>query len=1162
MEIQFSIPITGGRSNSSAPSSSGTDTERSANATASRAGTHRFALETRARHTRRSSSRARTGCATCKKRHVKCDETKPACLNCLKWRGSCDGYGDAAATPAECTTEPRPRSTASRSKATANSATKSRATSKIKVTTGSTAVVKARPPTIPEEPAINTICFTSSEQRSYFDEWSALSVGFLSGGLGDSRLWTTTMPQLTLQEPSLRYAAMAVGALRKASNVEFEASSPGNELAGHNKHYLNAIVYYCEALQLQAKARPTKEGLRTAMLASLLFICFEAQRGNMPAALKHITHGFSMLNELAACTDKAPGLVRIAPAPPALVQEILDCYKPLELQSRSFMGSYKKFFFPPKPPAVAANQAPPSQTASPRSVSSPQSQPGTPWANAPSSQHNPVGLPSPQSQASPQAMSDQQTPPRAPPQRPPGIAPFTKHSPYFRPKQTNIRVIEDMPAVFSSLDEAHGYWTLLQRQLVQYIPLLTTTTAQLALTKVKDMKELEMKLDSVRQNPRISKFLEESRHWLQRWSTSFSPLLQTAQDNRQNDEQSYLQAINFHIEFLILYIYTAMPRYSGVETAKDLTPQYRELNAIAETLIASRPNCGFAMDSGWTWPLFVSAFGCRDPEVKQDAIRILGKYPIRNALRDSRVFRAIALKNLEVETMNAMEGDEDEQWLRLRRRELVFEDLGMNIIFRCAELAAHLSPTLHSIITDYLNIIVSINIADSASWLATDSNPANDRLHARTAPLSFAVPPLSDHRRPTGETENMDPSLKRDVPASAANSTTLPSATTNERQKKPSLGRILSLPPKWLSTYEEFITKNAGQVSQIESALRSLTYIIPGRFRDAEIASESIHSGVQLLSLYHDSLLQKAIARLPMASMPSAHARYTRYWTQRSGAYRRIAMFLQMIIYTEMLWEMTAKRRGGEKSRWKVVVILEALKAFCRLLLLRITRSRPLVTPVLPEREPIPEDAAADEEEEIAYRSESELMDDVSVNGSASGSSRDMKPAHEREWTMPRTGMSLPSLPEGGDISSYLLGRVLTADDIKPATKLLNQLQGSGQGAEILQILSPLIYASAMAYNIRRGGDKKNWTPWLIGFAVEYAARQLRDRGLRTTSLEREEWSKRGWAMGWWAMRGAAYENITKGVVGGVTKRMPSFIGGILEDYEYLWENYYFSTSA
>jgi peroxin-16 len=72
----------------------------------------------------------------------------------------------------------------------------------------------------------------------------------------------------------------------------------------------------------------------------------------------------------------------------------------------------------------------------------------------------------------------------------------------------------------------------------------------------------------------------------------------------------------------------------------------------------------------------------------------------------------------------------------------------------------------------------------------------------------------------------------------------------------------------------------------------------------------------------------------------------------------------------------------------------------------------------------------------------------------------------------------------------------------------------------------------------------------------------LRDRSLRTTSLERDEWNKRGWAMTWWIMRGAFYQKVTKGVVGGVTKRMPGFIAGILEDYEYLWENYYFSTSA
>ncbi|KAJ3466721.1 hypothetical protein MRS44_004285 [Fusarium solani] len=634
------------------------------------------------------------------KRHVKCDETKPSCLNCMKWRGYCDGYTEnppasSSSTSPTTTSAPseqssRPTTAATyRSTSTVNSSSTvssssslgsrtsfsssstSIATSDIKVTTGSTAVVRPRTPPILEEPAVNTVCFANSDQRAYFDEWSNLTINFLSGGLGNSRLWTITMPQLTLQEPTLRYAAMAVGALRKASNVEFEASSPNDDLMSDNKHYLNAIIYYCEALRLQSKARPSKEGLRTAMLSSLLFICFETQRGNMPAALKHVTHGFSMLNELAACSEKAPDLVSIAPAPPALVREILDCYKPLELQSRSFMGSYRKFFFPLnqlRPPPVIL-----SQVEVPALVD-PCLPPAHPVNQV---RHGRVLQANKYRQAFPV--------PKGPPQRPPGIAPFTKYSPYFKPRITSITNIEDMPPAFGSFEEARDYWSLLQRQMVGHVPMLTVVTAQLGLTKVKDMGELETKLSSVTKNPRISKFVEESRYWLQRWSQSFDPLLQSASNNRQNDMQPYLVAINLRVEFLILYIYTAMPRYTGIEKAHELTPYYQEINTLAEILISCRPSCGFAMDSGWTWPLFVSSFGCRDDSVRDEAIRILGQYPIRNALRDSRVFRAIAIKNREVEMMNSMEGNEHDQWLRLRRREIVFEDLGTNIIFRSAQ---------------------------------------------------------------------------------------------------------------------------------------------------------------------------------------------------------------------------------------------------------------------------------------------------------------------------------------------------------------------------------------------------------------------------------------------------------------------------------------------
>ncbi|KAI3320924.1 peroxisome membrane protein [Xylariaceae sp. AK1471] len=361
---------------------------------------------------------------------------------------------------------------------------------------------------------------------------------------------------------------------------------------------------------------------------------------------------------------------------------------------------------------------------------------------------------------------------------------------------------------------------------------------------------------------------------------------------------------------------------------------------------------------------------------------------------------------------------------------------------------------------------------------------------------------------------------------------------------------LVSMPPKWLHLYSDFITKNAHQVSQIESALRSLTYIIPGRFRDAEIASETVHSGVQLLTLYHDAVLRGALNKMPSLStrIPSPHSRYTKFWTARSRLYRRIALLLQIIQYTELLWEMAAKRRG-EKIRWRVVIVLEALKAICRLLLMRITNSKSLVTPPLPEREPIPtEDGQSDEETLKELMGEEPSLEDM--NGSA-------KAAHEKEWTMPRTRSSLPSLPNPTDVSSYLQGRVLTADDIKPAAKLLNTLSGSGQAAEILHILSPLIYAVALS----QSKDKKSWAPWVIGLSIEYTARQLRDRGLRSTSLEQEEWGKRYWAAGWWAMRGAFYENYTKRLITGLRQRMPSLVSGILEDYEYLWENYYFSTS-
>ncbi|KAF2633237.1 peroxisomal membrane protein pex16 [Macroventuria anomochaeta] len=368
---------------------------------------------------------------------------------------------------------------------------------------------------------------------------------------------------------------------------------------------------------------------------------------------------------------------------------------------------------------------------------------------------------------------------------------------------------------------------------------------------------------------------------------------------------------------------------------------------------------------------------------------------------------------------------------------------------------------------------------------------------------------------------------------------------------------VLSQPTKWLGMYSDFITKNSSAVSQIESALRSLTYIIPGRFRESEIASESLHCGVQCLSLYHDSLLAKAMAQMPGTRRQplTPHHRYTKFWTEKSPTYKRIATVLQLIQYTELLWEMAAKRKG-EKMRWRVVVLLEVIKAVCRLLLLRLTNSRPLLSPPLPQREIDPSS-----------------LEDSSASADGMDTPPSERSVEAENWTMPRTGLSMPSLPDSSDISSYLLSKVLTADDIKPPKALLHRVSGKGELAEALYILRPVAYALAMQHF---RGDRKSWRPWLIGVSIEYGARQLAKKdfqerlagGLRgLTGLEREELKKRAWALGWWTMRSAFYENITKSWIHAITRKLMSkplldIAGGVIEDYEFLWDQYYFSTTT
>lgn len=363
---------------------------------------------------------------------------------------------------------------------------------------------------------------------------------------------------------------------------------------------------------------------------------------------------------------------------------------------------------------------------------------------------------------------------------------------------------------------------------------------------------------------------------------------------------------------------------------------------------------------------------------------------------------------------------------------------------------------------------------------------------------------------------------------------------------------------KWLTKYQQFLLKNSSQISSIESSLRSLSFILPGRFKDVEVASESLYSILQILGLYHDSIIAKATKKLASVDpsyRSSCHNRYTEYQIKHNSLYKYVSLTIQLTRYTEMLWEMIARKKLGESGRWASVLGIESFKAIMRLVLL-IKTKRPLASPPIAEREVDP----------------SSLEESWLENTDENYQSPDNK---KSTWKMPRIGQGISTdLPIGNNIDAFLNEKVLTAEDVKSPIELLHKLESMrGNIAEVAYILRPLIYA-ALAYSYRK--RPRNWTPWIVGIGIEYwSKRELAKsykedlaggfRGL--TKLEVDELQKRGMALWWWSLRGSMYQNVTGPLIRTVLDRTSwipgiGLFGGVLEDYLYLVDNYHFSCSS
>ncbi|KAK2060210.1 hypothetical protein LY76DRAFT_682888 [Colletotrichum caudatum] len=222
-----------------------------------------FSLGSRSRGKRTFAVKVKSGCITCKRRHVKCDETRPFCLKCTKsprGPGVCEGYSSEPEDPKHHPIRPVvPKGT-------------------------------RRPLAALLEPGYDTSLFTGPE-REYFEFWLRL-IGSIY--LFPSDIMHRVVPQLARQEPAIKHAALAMAGMARALVPSLVYRSD-KELYGNGPHYKFALQHYNHAIKFLRTSQPSSENMLWAIVCCVLFVTFECLHGDRTAALSHVNHAYKMM---------------------------------------------------------------------------------------------------------------------------------------------------------------------------------------------------------------------------------------------------------------------------------------------------------------------------------------------------------------------------------------------------------------------------------------------------------------------------------------------------------------------------------------------------------------------------------------------------------------------------------------------------------------------------------------------------------------------------------------------------------------------------------------------------------------------------------------------------------------------------------------------------
>lgn len=224
---------------------------------------------------------------------MKCDESKPACQRCIKWRGHCDGYEDLRShsrTPETAKSRPRTKSPEKEKQKG-----KEKEQERVKVPRWYRVLVaeSTKLATRPQD-----VC-VSQEQGQTMDasvdnDGTAPSSELTQGNNFDETFWQTTVPHLLRRNRAVWYANLAIHALIDSKRPTWIEDGGGHS----SDSFRRALKYHGLALGQLRKEAITRSALQSAMLCCLFFVIFEMMNGDDKAAQAHMYNGCKMMSEI------------------------------------------------------------------------------------------------------------------------------------------------------------------------------------------------------------------------------------------------------------------------------------------------------------------------------------------------------------------------------------------------------------------------------------------------------------------------------------------------------------------------------------------------------------------------------------------------------------------------------------------------------------------------------------------------------------------------------------------------------------------------------------------------------------------------------------------------------------------------------------------------